>query len=83
MPLNSTCECPAITSVMACAPPLYGMNTQSTPARLANKAAARCGALPAPEVAALKPPALPFDAATSSANVFTGTLLVTTTRCGE
>ena len=36
MPLNMTCACPAITSVKACAPPLYGTYSHSMPARLAN-----------------------------------------------
>ena len=48
-PSKINCTSPALTACSAGAPPLYGTCTRSTPARLLNISAARCGgvALPA------------------------------------
>ena len=46
--LNMNCAWPPITSVCACAPPLYGMCTTSMPVVILKSSAARCSEVPVP-----------------------------------
>jgi hypothetical protein len=81
MPFISTWVWPAIVSVMACEPPLYGMYSHLAPVAFSTATPATCGALPIAVTAKLS--LLVFDSATSSCRLLAGTEGCTTSMCGE
>ena len=81
MPFISTSVVPAMVSLMACEPPLYGTKAHLAPVRSAICTPARCGALPSAVTA--KDRFFFFDSSTSSLRLLTGTEGWTTSRCGE
>ncbi|MCY1245587.1 hypothetical protein D9M72_587510 [compost metagenome] len=74
--------CPAMTSVMAGPPPLYGTCSRSTPARCSNNTPARCCAEPLPEEAKATEPGFCFAIASTSATLVAGKLAVETSTLG-
>ena len=81
MPFIKIWVCPAIVSVIACEPPLYGMYCQLAPLARSTATPARCGALPIAVTAKFS--SVFFDSATSSLRLLARTDGCTTSRCGE